>query len=215
MQALLAGPADGLLLFEADLPPGTSEHAIQIEMAPGGLPVVRLDVESRASTCALDHLLGARPHQHRPRGRRTSTAPTFALRRERMVDAAGRRAADRRRRRSPSSRPPRPRRPLLEQDVTAVFCDDDILAGGVYLAARARGHRDPGRPVGRRVRRPRLRAGARAAADDGRGRRGGAGRRGVRGVGARPGGRSAAGRAGHAGVAAACASRPRRPPRGG
>ena len=30
-------------------------------------------------------------------------------------------------------------RELLEQDITAVFCDDDILAGGVYLAARELG----------------------------------------------------------------------------
>jgi len=26
--------------------------------------------------------------------------------------------------------------PLLEEDITAIFCDDDILAGGVYLAVR-------------------------------------------------------------------------------
>src|SRR6188472_3115609 len=44
LQALLAGPADGLLLFEVELPPGATEHAIQIEMRPGKLPVVRLDV---------------------------------------------------------------------------------------------------------------------------------------------------------------------------
>ncbi len=30
-------------------------------------------------------------------------------------------------------------RVLLEKDITAVFCDDDILAGGVYLAARGLG----------------------------------------------------------------------------
>ena len=33
--------------------------------------------------------------------------------------------------------------PLLEQDITAVFCDDDILAGGMYLAARERGFEIP------------------------------------------------------------------------
>ena len=55
--ALLAGPADGLLLFEVDLPPGATEHAIQIEMCPERLPVVRLDVEAGVDL-ALDHLFG-------------------------------------------------------------------------------------------------------------------------------------------------------------
>jgi DNA-binding LacI/PurR family transcriptional regulator len=136
LQALLAGPADGLLLFEADLPPGATEHAIQIEMRPGGLPVVRLDVEAGVDA-ALDHLqaLG-----HRRIGHVASNfeAPTFELRRERLLARLG-------------GTPPTvytpftfedaaaAAGPLLEQDVTAVFCDDDILAGGVYLAARERG----------------------------------------------------------------------------
>src|SRR5205085_1745916 len=38
LQALLAGPADGLLLFEVTLPAGVAERAIGIEMAPGELP---------------------------------------------------------------------------------------------------------------------------------------------------------------------------------
>ena len=33
---------------------------------------------------------------------------------------------------------------LLDARPTAVFCDDDVLAGGVYLAARERGLRIPG-----------------------------------------------------------------------
>jgi DNA-binding LacI/PurR family transcriptional regulator len=135
LQALLAGPADGLLLFEADLPPGATEHAIQIEMCPRGLPVVRLDVETGVDA-ALDHLLEI---GHRRIGHVASgfSAPTFDLRRERIearfgpdvptthsaftFEEAARAAA-----------------PLLEQDITAVICDDDILAGGVYLAARER-----------------------------------------------------------------------------
>jgi DNA-binding LacI/PurR family transcriptional regulator len=32
---------------------------------------------------------------------------------------------------------------LLDARPTAVFCDDDVLAGGVYLAARRRGLRIP------------------------------------------------------------------------
>ena len=136
LQALLAGPADGLLLFEADLPPGATEHAIQIEMCPRGLPVVRLDVEAGVDA-AMDHLLGL---GHQKIGHLASSfdAPTFDLRRDRIRERLGR-------------TPPtvqtaftfddaeRAARTLLEEDVTALFCDDDILAGGVYLAARGLG----------------------------------------------------------------------------
>jgi DNA-binding LacI/PurR family transcriptional regulator len=136
LQALLAGPADGLLLFEADLPPGASEHAIQIEMCPRGLPVVRLDVEAGVDA-ALDHLLGL---GHTRIGHLASSfvAPTFDLRRDRLISRLG-------------AEPPTVKAPfafeeaaacaleLLEHDITAVFCDDDILAGGAYLAARSRG----------------------------------------------------------------------------
>jgi DNA-binding LacI/PurR family transcriptional regulator len=135
LEALLAGPADGLLLFEADLPPGAAEHAIQIEMCPGALPVVRLDVESGVDM-AMDHLLGL---GHTKIGHLASSfvAPTFDLRRERIHARLGK-------------EPPTVKAPfafeeaaqcaleLLEHDITAVFCDDDILAGGVFLAARER-----------------------------------------------------------------------------
>ena len=140
LQALLAGPADGLLLFEADLPPGATEHAIQIEMRPGALPVVRLDVEAGVDM-ALDHLLAL---GHTKIGHLASSfdAPTFDLRAARMAARLG--------------NPPTVRAPftfegaaesakaLLDEDITAVFCDDDILAGGMYLAARARGVSLPG-----------------------------------------------------------------------
>jgi DNA-binding LacI/PurR family transcriptional regulator len=136
LQALLAGPADGLLLFEVALPPGASEHAIQIEMCPRGLPVVRLDVEAGVDA-AMDHLLGL---GHERIGHLASSfdAPTFDLRRDRIRDRLGATP--------PTVRSPftfddaaRAGRVLLEEDVTAVFCDDDILAGGVYLAAREHG----------------------------------------------------------------------------
>jgi DNA-binding LacI/PurR family transcriptional regulator len=141
VQALLAGPADGLLLFEADLPPGTSERAIQIEMCPGrGLPVVRLDVESGVDQ-AVDHLvaLGHTRIGHLASG---FDAPTFDLRRDRLAERLGAPP--------PSVLAPftfegarEAARELLEHDLTAVFCDDDILAGGLYLAARERGVRIP------------------------------------------------------------------------
>jgi DNA-binding LacI/PurR family transcriptional regulator len=140
VQALLAGPADGLLLFEAELPPGASEHAIQIEMCPGkGHPVVRLDVEAGVDH-AIDHLqaLG-----HTKIGHLASNfdAPTFDLRRDRMKARLGA---------VPSAGAPftfdgakEAARGLLDEDVTGVFCDDDILAGGLYMAARERGVRIP------------------------------------------------------------------------
>ena len=137
LQALLAGPADGLLLFEAELPPGATEHAIQIEMRPGKLPVVRLDVEAGVD-CALDHLLeightriahvassfdrADLRHAPRARGRRARRDARWSWRRS-TFDGAAEAAGT-----------------LLDQGgFTAVICDDDILAGGVYLAARERG----------------------------------------------------------------------------
>ena len=140
LQALLAGPADGLLLFEADLPPGATEHAIQIEMAPGGLPVVRLDVEAGVDL-ALDHLLGL-GHVRIGHVASSFTAPTFALRRSRMTARLG----DVPRVEAPftfEGAAAAAARAARRRDVTAVFCDDDILAGGVYLAARERGLRIP------------------------------------------------------------------------
>jgi DNA-binding LacI/PurR family transcriptional regulator len=137
LQALLAGPADGLLLFEAELPPGAAEHAIQIEMMPGKLPVVRLDVEAGVD-CALAHLLGL-GHRRIAHVASSLDAPTFDLRRERIAAHLG-------------ETPPTVRAPFTFEGAaaaagplldaggfTAVFCDDDILAGGVYLAARDRG----------------------------------------------------------------------------
>ena len=140
LQALLAGPADGLLLFEADLPPGATEHAIQIEMRPGKLPVVRLDVEAGVD-CALDHLLGL-GHTRIAHIASNFAAPTFDMRRDRMRARLGE---------TPTALAPftfegaaEAAGPLLDEGgFTAVFCDDDILAGGVYLAARDRGIRIP------------------------------------------------------------------------
>ena len=197
LRALLAGPADGLLLFEVDLPPGATEHAIQIEMCPDRLPVVRLDVEAGVDL-ALDHLfeLGhTRIGAPRVEFRRADLRPPA-----RPVAQASRvRAAVGRSRRSPSRAPPRPSARCSTRAASrAIFCDDDILAGGVYLAARERGIDIPARAVGDRLRRPRLRARARAAADDGRGRRRGPRRGRLRSAGARDRRRDRRARTGHA-----------------
>jgi DNA-binding LacI/PurR family transcriptional regulator len=142
LQALLAGPADGLLLFEVDLPPGVDEHAIQIEMCPDKLPVVRVDVESGVDQ-ALDHLF-ALGHERIAHVASSFEAPTFDLRRDRIDARLGHSA--------PRVRAPfnfegaaEAVGPLLDRGrFSAVVCDDDILAGGVYLAARERGIAIPG-----------------------------------------------------------------------
>jgi DNA-binding LacI/PurR family transcriptional regulator len=142
LRAVLAGPADGLLLFEADLPPGATEHAIQIEMCPGRLPVVRLDVEQGVDL-ALDHLLRL-GHTRIAHLASSFDAPTFELRRNRMRERLGHAP--------PSVAAPftfegaaKAAGPLLDQGgFSAIFCDDDILAGGVYLAARERNISIPG-----------------------------------------------------------------------
>jgi DNA-binding LacI/PurR family transcriptional regulator len=109
-------------------------------MCPGkGFPVVRLDVEGGVDY-AIDHLqaLG-----HTKIGHVASNfdAPTFDLRRDRMRARLGS---------FPAVGAPftfdgakEAALALLDEDVTAVFCDDDILAGGMYMAARERGVRIP------------------------------------------------------------------------
>ena len=56
LQALLAGPADGLLLFEADLPPGRHRARDPDRDGPGGLPscasTSRPASTSRSTTCS-------------------------------------------------------------------------------------------------------------------------------------------------------------------
>ncbi|HWT21979.1 MAG TPA: LacI family DNA-binding transcriptional regulator [Solirubrobacteraceae bacterium] len=142
--ALQAGPADGLLLFAIDPPPtrgrGT-EPIVLIESDVGGHPGVRLDVEG-GTEAAIRHLLDL---GHRRIGHLASAVEgsTFRLRRRALEALAGD---------VPAARadfvPEQARDAALEllaahPGLTAVFCDDDVLASGVYLAARRLGRRIP------------------------------------------------------------------------
>jgi DNA-binding LacI/PurR family transcriptional regulator len=145
IQALLAGPSDGLLLFEVALPPGAAERAIGIEMRPGDIPVVRLDVGAGIDA-AVSHLLDL---GHRRIGHVASAfvAPTFDLRAASLASRlaeAGLEIAGRVESLFSFEQACAASRPLLDTGVTAVVCDDDILAGGFYLAAREAGAAIPG-----------------------------------------------------------------------
>ena len=144
LQALLAGPADGLLLFEVELPPGRDRARDPDRDAPRRAPRRPARRRGAAST-ARSTTCSALGHTRIGHVASSFDAPTFDLRRERMrarlgdapptvagaVHLRGRRRGRR-------------RRCSTQGGFTAVFCDDDILAGGVYLAARERGIAIPG-----------------------------------------------------------------------
>ena len=81
-EALRAGPADGLLLFEVDPPPFAEggEPIVVIESESRGHPSARLDVEGGADA-ALRAPARARPPADRPPGRRSSTCHVRGARR--------------------------------------------------------------------------------------------------------------------------------------
>ncbi len=115
-----------------------------IEAAPEDVPWVRLDVEG-GTDAALEHLI-ALGHRRIARLGSWRDFPTFELRRSRWLAALARVGVEP----DPSLVAGSPfdfgaaavaAGTLLDADEppTAVLCDDDILAGGVYLAARERG----------------------------------------------------------------------------
>jgi DNA-binding LacI/PurR family transcriptional regulator len=147
LEALRAGPADGFIYFSVEPPerrPG-GERIVVIEAEPEGMPWVALDTAG-GTDAALAHLIELGHRRIAQLGSREQY-PTFQIRTARWqaalasvgVDAAGlwagslfdfdeaAAAAD----------------GLLGASPTAIICDDDILAGGVYLAARSRGIRIP------------------------------------------------------------------------
>ena len=147
-EALRAGPVDGYLLFEVDPPGGLGpdEHVVLMEAEAPRRPSVRFDAEAGAEA-AFRHLVEL---GHKRVGHLAASfdAPTFHRReaaRRRVLGEAGL---------DPDSLPRAltaigieeahvAAGPLLDERPTAVYCDDDLIAAGLYLAARERGIRVP------------------------------------------------------------------------
>ena len=145
-EALRAGPVDGFLFFTVDPPESSGEHIVALEVAPPGMSFVRFDTE-RGTELALRHLLEL---GHTRIGHLGSEleAETFRLRRQTVLRVLGEAGLEP----GPHARAPfrfeealGPALTLLDAETrpTAVYCDDDLLAGGLYLAARERGLRIP------------------------------------------------------------------------
>jgi DNA-binding LacI/PurR family transcriptional regulator len=143
-EALHAGPADGLLLFELDPPrwAAGSEAIVVIESEGRGHPAVRLDAEG-GTEAAVRHLLEL---GHRRIGHVASVhhRPTFKARR-RVIDRLVEGNVARVESEFTLDAAHAAARELLRghPDLTAVFCDDDVIAAGAYLAARELGLRIP------------------------------------------------------------------------
>jgi DNA-binding LacI/PurR family transcriptional regulator len=144
LAALRALTVDGYLFFEVDPLPGEPLRAVSVDTISPGMPVVRLDAEG-GSRAAIQHLLDL---GHRRIGHVASEVDTdtFRLRLDAMTELLGdigdlrvltpisidgaRAAAG----------------PLLDRAdrPTAIFADDDVVAAGIYLAARDRSIAIPG-----------------------------------------------------------------------
>jgi LacI family transcriptional regulator, repressor for deo operon, udp, cdd, tsx, nupC, and nupG len=147
-EALRAGPVDGYLLFEVTPPEGLAaeDHVVLIESEAPKRSSVSFDALDGARA-AFDHLIEL---GHRRIGHLAAAfdAPTFDLRERARRAAFAVAGLD------PESQP-RLATPisiddardvglgLLAEEPTAVFCDDDVIAAGMYLAARERGLRIP------------------------------------------------------------------------
>jgi DNA-binding LacI/PurR family transcriptional regulator len=145
-EALRAGPADGYMFFTVDPPERSGEHLVAIEVSPPGMPSVRFDTE-RGTDLAVDHLIEL---GHRRIGHLGSEldAETFRIRRSHVLArlaAAGLQPCGYERAAFRFEDAHRAALALLGGDdrPTGVYCDDDLLAGGIYLAARDLGLRIP------------------------------------------------------------------------
>jgi DNA-binding LacI/PurR family transcriptional regulator len=147
-QALRAGPVDGYLLFEVSAPKdlGPDQHVVLMETEATRCPWVRFDAESGAEA-AFRHLLEL-GHERIGHLAAAFDAPTFHMReaaRRRVLADAGVNADAQPRAMSPIAieAAHEAAGPLLDERPTAVFCDDDLIAAGLYMAARDRGLRIP------------------------------------------------------------------------
>jgi DNA-binding LacI/PurR family transcriptional regulator len=138
-EALRAGPADGYMFFTVDPPEASGEAVVAIEVSPPGMPFVRFDT-GRGTDLAMQHLIELGHTRFGHLGA-LFDAETFTIRREHVaarLAEAGLEPAQHARaafrfddaHQAAVELLSRPERP------TAVYCDDDLLAGGVYLAAR-------------------------------------------------------------------------------
>jgi DNA-binding LacI/PurR family transcriptional regulator len=147
-EALRSGPVDGYLLFEVTAPDalGPDENVVLMETEAPRRPSVRFDGEAGAAA-AFQHLvdLGHRRIGHLAAAFRALTFQHREQARRRVLSEAG----------LDPDQQPRVLTPitieearlnagtLLDDEPTAVFCDDDVIAAGLYLAARERGIRVP------------------------------------------------------------------------
>jgi DNA-binding LacI/PurR family transcriptional regulator len=147
-EALRAGPVDGYLLFEVTAPEalGPDENVVMMETEEPRRPSVRFDGEGGAAA-AFEHLveLGHRRIGHLGAAFRALTFEHRELARRRVLTRAGLDPDAQPRVLTPISiEEARVNgRALLEEKPTAVFCDDDVIAAGLYLAARDLGLRLP------------------------------------------------------------------------
>jgi DNA-binding LacI/PurR family transcriptional regulator len=147
-EALRAGPVDGYLLFEVTEPDalGPDENVVLMETEAPRRPSVRFDGEAGAAA-AFEHLieLGHRRIGHLAAAFRALTFQHREESRRRVLAAAGLDPDAQPRVMTPISIEDARRNAgtLLDEKPTAVFCDDDVIAAGMYLAARDRGVRIP------------------------------------------------------------------------
>jgi DNA-binding LacI/PurR family transcriptional regulator len=147
-EALRAGPVDGYLLFEVTAPDalGPDENVVLMETEGPRRPSVRFDGEGGAAA-AFEHLveLGHRRIGHLAAAFRALTFQHREEARRRVLKAASMDPDEQPRVLTPISIEDARINagPLLDQEPTAVFCDDDVIAAGLYLAARERGLRVP------------------------------------------------------------------------
>jgi DNA-binding LacI/PurR family transcriptional regulator len=147
-EALRAGPVDGYLLFEVTAPDalGADEAVVLMETEAPRRPSVRFDGEGGAAA-AFEHLveLGHRRIGHLAAAFRALTFQHREQARRRVLSGAGIDPDEQARVLTPITieHARINGRTLLEERPTAVFCDDDVIAAGMYLAARDLGVRIP------------------------------------------------------------------------